>query len=225
MEEIFLEQGWKLETRPLFSGAELPADLKGYDLVLTLGGPMSVNQEQAYPFLKEETAFLRQALKLDQPVLGICLGAQLMAKALGVRVFPGPHKEIGWYWLNQTPLGRSDPLFSLLDPLFLVFEWHGETFELPPGASCLAGNSSFPAQAFRYGTCSYGLQFHLELTLPLLKTWCSVWEEEIKDARPQPITAADILRDASIYLERLQTQARRWLTTYLRLIEGRGKTK
>ena len=220
-EEIFLEQGWKLEILPLFSGADLPASLDGCDLILTLGGPMSATQEKAYPFLKKETAFLRQALKMDHPVLGICLGAQLMAKALGSRVFPGPHKEIGWYWLDQTPLGRSDPLFSRLDPSFLVFEWHGETFELPPDAACLAGNSAYPCQAFRYGARAYGIQFHLELTLPMLRTWCSAWEEEIKEARPQPITAPDILRDAAVYLDRLQAQARRWLKSYLLRIEKR----
>jgi GMP synthase (glutamine-hydrolysing) len=221
-ESIMQEQGWRRETLPLFDGASFPASPDEFDLILSLGGPMSANQERAYPFLKKERAFLHQALKRGQPVLGICLGAQLMARALGARVYPGPHKEIGWYWLNQTPAGRSDPLFSRLDPFFLVFQWHGETFDLPPGAVCLAGNRPYPHQAFRFGARAYGLQFHLELDLALLKSWLSSWEEEIGEARPQPITAPDILRDGAIYLERLQEQARRWLTAYLSLILAEG---
>jgi GMP synthase (glutamine-hydrolysing) len=186
---------------------------------------MSANQTETFPFLKKETLFLYQALKLGQPVLGICLGAQLMAKALGARVYRGPHKEIGWYWLNQTPAGRTDPLFSLLDPYFLVFQWHGETFDLPQETICLAGNAAYPHQAFRFGPRAYGIQFHLELDLPLLRSWLSAWEAEIKEARPQPITAPDILRDAVIYLEKLQDQARRWLTHFLALIHPLRKTR
>lgn len=217
-EAILKEAGWQMEIRRLFAGADVPPSPGGFDLILSLGGPMSANQDRAYPFLKKETVFLHQALKLGQPVLGVCLGAQLMAKALGARVYPGPHKEIGWYWLNQTPAGRSDLLFSRLDPYFLVFQWHGETFDLPAGAVCLAGNMAYPHQAFRFGPRAYGLQFHLELDLKLLKSWLSSWEKEIREARPQPITAPDILRDGAIYLERLQDQARRWLTGYLSLI-------
>lgn len=219
---ILQERGWRQETLPLFDGAAFPSSPDGFDLILSLGGPMSASQERAYPFLKKERAFLHQALKRGQPVLGICLGAQLMARALGARVYPGPHKEIGWYWLNQTPAGRSDPLFSHLDPFFLVFQWHGETFDLPSGAVCLAGNRPYPHQAFRFGARAYGLQFHLELDLALLKSWLSSWEDEIGEARPQPITAPDILRDGAIYLERLQEQARRWLTAYLSLILAEG---
>jgi GMP synthase (glutamine-hydrolysing) len=218
-EEMLLEQGWALEVLPLFAGADLPASLNGFGLTLVLGGPMSANQEEDHPFLRKEIPFLRKALKTEEPVLGICLGAQLMAKALGARVLPGPHKEIGWYWLNQTPAARTDPLFSQLDPTFLVFQWHGETFDLPTGAACLAGNPAYPHQAFRWGAAAYGLQFHLEMTPPLLQTWLTAWRDEIKEARPQPTTAEDILRDAAIYLERLQSQARRVFVRYLRLLE------
>jgi GMP synthase (glutamine-hydrolysing) len=222
-EVVLDEQGWDPQILPLFEGAAFPPSAEGFDLILSLGGPMSANQEEIYPFLKQETSFLYQALKLGQPVLGVCLGAQLMARALGARVYPGPHKEIGWYWLNQTPAGRADPLFSLLDPYFLVFQWHGETFDLPPETVCLAGNTAYPHQAFRFGPRAYGIQFHLELDLPLLISWLSAWEGEIKEARPQPITAGDILRDGGIYMEKLQNQARRWLTSYLALIRPPGR--
>jgi len=218
-EKILLEQGWALDARPLFSGTPLPDSLEDYGMVLVLGGPMSVNDEKDHPFLKNEIPFIRKALKIGYPVLGICLGAQLMAKALGARVYPGPHKEIGWYWLNQTPSARSDPLFVRLDPYFLVFQWHGETFDLPSEAFCLAGNQAYPNQAFRFGTSAYGLQFHFEITRPMLKTWLSSWVEEIKEARPQPLTAQTILGESRIYMDRLHNQARSVFGEYLRLVE------
>lgn len=219
-ENILQEKDWILDVRPLFSGAPLPASLQDYGMVLVLGGPMSVNDEKDHPFLKEEIPFIRMALKIGHPVLGICLGAQLMAKALGARVYPGPHKEIGWYWLNQTPSARSDPLFAHLDPYFLVFQWHGETFDLPSEAICLAGNQAYPHQAFRLGTSAYGLQFHFELTKPMLRTWLSSWVEEIKAARPQPLTARSILEEARIYMDRLHQQARAVFVEFVRMVEG-----
>jgi GMP synthase (glutamine-hydrolysing) len=218
-EEILLEHRWEIEVRTLFTGIGLPVTLKDYGMVLVLGGPMSANDEEIHPFLKEEIPFIRKALKIGHPVLGVCLGVQLMAKALGARVYPGPHKEIGWYWLSQTPSARSDPLFLRLDPYFLVFEWHGETFDLPPGAIGLAGNMAYPNQAFRIGELIYGLQFHLEVTQPMLETWLSGWSDEIKEAKPQPLTAREIFEDAHIYLDRLQVQARRFFTGYLSLVE------
>jgi GMP synthase (glutamine-hydrolysing) len=218
-ETILREQGWKLETLPLYAGKELPDSIDPYDLILIMGGPMSANDEARHPFLKKELPFIRQVMKLGKPVLGICLGAQLMAKALGARVYPGPHKEIGWYFLNQTPSAKSDPLFTLLDPCFLVFQWHGETFDLPNGGICLAGNEAYPQQAFRFGDWAYGLQFHFEVTETMIKTWLSQWADEIKKARPQPVTAQDILRDSRIYLERLQKQVRLFFGGYLGLLE------
>lgn len=218
-EKILKEKDWTREILPLYQGKGLPGSMGPYDLVLIMGGPMSANDEEKHPFLKKELPFIRQVLKLGKPVLGICLGAQLMAKSLGARVYPGPHKEIGWYFLNQTPAARSDPLFSLLDSSFLVFQWHGETFDLPNGAIGLAGNQAYPQQAFRFGDWAYGLQFHFEVTESMIKTWLSLWADEIKMAKPQPLTAQDILRDSRIYLERLQKQVRIFFGHYLGFIE------
>ena len=218
-EKILKERGWEQEILPLYSGKVLPDSVDSYGLTLIMGGPMSANDEDRFPFLKKEIPFVRQMLKLGKPVLGICLGAQIMAKSLGARVYPGPHKEIGWYFLNQTPSAKSDPLFSLLDSYFLVFQWHGETFDLPNGGICLAGNEAYPSQAFRFGEWAYGLQFHFEVTEPMIKTWLGQWSEEIKKAKPQPSSALDILRDSRIYLERLQKQVRLFFGRYLELLE------
>lgn len=218
-EKILREKGWTKEILPLYDGKALPVSVDSYGLILIMGGPMSANDEDRVPFLKKELPFIRQMLKLGKPVLGICLGAQLMAKSLGAQVYPGPYKEIGWYFLNQTPAAKSDPLFSLLDSCFLVFQWHGETFDLPNGGMCLAGNEAYPRQAFRFGERAYGLQFHFEVTEPMIKTWVGQWAEEIKQAKPQPLTAQDILRDSRVYLERLQKQVRLFFGGYLDLLE------
>ncbi len=218
--EILLrERGWTHETLRLDQGKELPVSVDPFGLILVLGGPMSANDQDQYPFLRKEIPFLRRMLKLGKPVMGVCLGAQLMAKALGARVYPGPYKEIGWYFLTQTPAGRADPLFSLLDPCFLVFQWHGETFDLPSGGVCLAGNPVYPHQAFRFGQWAYGLQFHFEVTQEMIKTWVKQWADEIKEAKPQPLTARDILQDGRIYLERLHRQGDRFFSGYLSLLE------
>ena len=218
-EKILKEKGWEREILPLYAGKPLPDSVEPYDLILIMGGPMSANDEDRYPFLKKELPFIRQMLKLGKSVMGICLGAQLMAKSLGAKVYPGPHKEIGWYFLNQTPSAKSDPLFSLLDSCFLVFQWHGETFDLPNGGIGLSGNEAYPSQAFRFGEWAYGLQFHFEVTEPMIKTWLAQWGEEIKKAKPQPLTAQDILRDSRIYLERLQKQVWLFFGRYLELLE------
>ncbi|MEW6186387.1 MAG: gamma-glutamyl-gamma-aminobutyrate hydrolase family protein [Thermodesulfobacteriota bacterium] len=216
---ILKEKGWTREILPLFEGRSLPESTDEFGLILVMGGPMSVNDEDRFPFLKQEILFIRQMIKLGKPVLGICLGAQLMAKSLGARVYPGPHKEIGWYFLNQTPSGKADPLFSLLDPCFLVFQWHGETFDLPNGGICLAGNQVFPQQAFRFGDRAYGLQFHFEVTEGMIKTWLKQWAGEIKTAKPQPLSARDILQDSKVYLDRLQKQVRIFFGRYLELLK------
>jgi GMP synthase (glutamine-hydrolysing) len=197
---ILKEKGWDVEICPLFKGAELPGSLRDYGLILISGSPMRLHDEKYPLWAKEEIQFIRQAFKIRQPVLGIGVGAQLMAKALGAAVRPSPHKEIGWYWINQTSQAGRDPLFSQMDPYLLVFQWHGEAIDLPSDAVCLAGNRAFPNQAFRVGAYSYGLQFHMEVTEVMVKTWLSVRSQEIKTARGTP---EDILSDAAIYMKKL----------------------
>jgi GMP synthase-like glutamine amidotransferase len=126
-----------------------------------LGGPMSVNDEADLPWLKEEKHFISEAISSGKPVLGICLGAQLIANALGARVYPGRHKEIGWFDIECT---SNDPDLFRFPKTATVFHWHGETFDLPPGASRLARSAGCENQAFQIGSRVMGLQFHLETT-------------------------------------------------------------
>jgi GMP synthase-like glutamine amidotransferase len=131
------------------------------DLIIALGGPMSGNDEAGLPWLKEEKRFISGAIKAGKPVLGICLGAQLIAGALGARVYPGRHKEIGWLDIEST---SSHPDLFQFPKTAAVFHWHGETFDLPPGASRLARSAGCETQAFQIGSNVIGLQFHLETT-------------------------------------------------------------
>jgi GMP synthase (glutamine-hydrolysing) len=131
---------------------------------------MSVND--SLPWLRQEERFLTAAISSGVPVLGICLGAQLLAKCLGARVYPMRHKEIGWYPVNFTEAGLGDPLFEGLDADETVFQWHGDTFDLPAGAVHLAASELCANQAFRAGANLYGLQFHPEVTPEIIASWC-----------------------------------------------------
>jgi GMP synthase-like glutamine amidotransferase len=149
-----------IATTRLFADEPLPA-VEGLDLVIVLGGPMSANDEKRYPWLMREKAFLRSVIANDVPLLGICLGAQLIASALGQRVFANTQPEIGWFPIEMEPAGPQDYCFP--SPLS-VFHWHGESFDLPVGARRLARSAACENQAFQLGRKVIGLQFHLETT-------------------------------------------------------------
>ena len=172
-------RGWTLETVALYEGARLPEDAQGYQTVIVMGGPMGVYDEAAYPFLRHEQRFLTRVLAQGVPLLGICLGSQLLAKALGARVYRNPQKEIGWYTIDLTPPGVADPLFASLPSPIPVFQWHGDAFDLPVGATPLASSPLCTHQAFRYGDRVYGLLFHLELTPDVIHRWIAAFHDEL----------------------------------------------
>jgi GMP synthase-like glutamine amidotransferase len=160
------------------AGAALP-DIDAYDAFIFLGGPMSVNDD--LPDLCHEMECIRQAMAQRQPILGICLGAQLIARASGARVRRNTAREIGWYGLHFTEAAGGDRLFHGLSQE-TVFHWHGETFDLPHGAELLASSDLCRNQAFRLGEQVYGLQFHLEVTPEMIADWC-VQDENCGDVR------------------------------------------
>jgi GMP synthase (glutamine-hydrolysing) len=142
-----------------------------YGALIFLGGVMSANDD--LPFLRREVEHIRAAVVRGQPVLGICLGAQLIAKALGARVYKNAIAEIGWAPITFTHAAQHDPLFADLPPSETVFHWHGDTFDLPDGAELLASSLQCRHQAFRFGDRVYGLQFHLEVTAEMIAQWCA----------------------------------------------------
>jgi GMP synthase-like glutamine amidotransferase len=146
-----------------------PVDLADTAVLILMGGPMSANDD--LPWIPPEIATIREAVHRGIPVLGICLGAQLIARALGARVYRNPEKEIGWSSLQWTAAASADPLFNGFRDPETVFQWHGETFDLPPGAEHLAYSSACRHQAFRAGANVYGIQFHLEVTPEIVEEW------------------------------------------------------
>jgi GMP synthase-like glutamine amidotransferase len=204
-------RGMSISTALLFDGAllPLPAEL---DWLIVMGGPMSVNDESIHPWLRPEKRLIAQAIEAGKMVLGICLGAQLVAAALGARVFPNACKEIGWFPVRRT----KGPTDSRLAPLFAdeldVFHWHGETFELPRGATRFLESDACENQAFSLGSRVAGLQFHLETTQASAALLIECSRDEIVPSatiqtesemlsRPERFTAINRLMDS--VLERL----------------------
>lgn len=148
--------------------------LEGYDGLVILGGPMNCDEIDVYPFLAHEVKLIQQAFHQNMPILGICLGAQLMARALGAIVTKNPQKEIGWYPLTLTEAAKKDPLFKVFTSLTHVFQWHGDTFEIPEGATYLASSPLCKNQAFCFNKNAYALQFHLEVDEPMILRWLKV---------------------------------------------------
>src|SRR5690242_17640274 len=166
---VLRERGIHHRYLDLPRGDPPPRDLRGVGGLIVLGGPMAVYEADRHPFLATESTLLERALTAGRPVLGICLGAQLIASVLGSRVYAGERREIGWAPITLTPEGREDGAFGLLDPELVVFHMHGDTYELPPDAKNLARSGLYEQQAFRWGDVVYGLQFHLEFTEPMIQ--------------------------------------------------------
>lgn len=152
----------------LFDGRPVPQAAE-FDAWIVMGGPMNVDETDRYAFLGPERTLLRRLIAGDRPVMGVCLGAQLIARAAGARVYPGREKEIGLFEIHLTPVAADDPLFRLFGDPQAVFQWHGDTFDLPAGAVHLARSERFEHQAFRLGRRVYALQFHLESTSRMIE--------------------------------------------------------
>jgi GMP synthase (glutamine-hydrolysing) len=157
--------------RYLEAGVDDLSAAKDADLLIVLGGPIGIYEVGRYPFLKQEFAAIEGALKRKVPLIGICLGAQAIAAVLGCRVYPGREKEIGWGLISLSVEGRASPLSALSECSYRVLHWHGDTFDLPSGATRLAETAITPNQAFAYGPKVLALQFHVEPRARELERW------------------------------------------------------
>jgi len=161
IEQWLIKYGFDISCTRFFESTLLPAN-KEIDLLIVMGGPMSVNDEDKFPWLVSEKQFIREAINSGTPVLGICLGAQLIASAMGALVYRNSAKEIGWFPIDG--IAANDSSIYNFPSSMKVFHWHGETFDLPTGATLLAKSDGCENQAFQYGKSVIGLQFHLENT-------------------------------------------------------------
>jgi GMP synthase (glutamine-hydrolysing) len=168
-EEVLVRQGFEITYFEAGLNNFDSLDWDTPDLVVTLGGPIGVYETADYPWLKQEIDIIAQRLRLDRPTIGICLGAQVMAVALGAAVYPGPAREIGWSKLRLTPAAKPYGLVALDGTE--VLHWHGDTFDLPEGAVLLASTELTPQQAFSYGRAGLALQFHAEANGARMEPW------------------------------------------------------
>lgn len=165
-------------------GERLPASAEGFDALIMLGGAQDALDDINHPYLPAEAALARAFGEADKAVLGICLGAQILARAHGAKNILGRPIEFGWHEVRPTDAGRSDPVLSAIGEAAPIFHWHLDTFTLPPGAVHLATSQQTSMQAFRIGRASYGIQFHFEAGTELVTSWTSDFAEEIADCAP-----------------------------------------
>lgn len=198
IEDFLLGQGTPYRIAELWKDEIPPA--KDFTAVVIMGGPMSVNDENQYPYMRREKELVRAFIDEGKKVLGICLGAQMMAKALGAKVYAGPEKEIGWYDIELTEDGLRDPFLKRLAVhpragdfwrRFKVFHWHGETFDIPDGAVRIAKSSIYPNQAFRYGSHAYAFQFHIEVKKAMIYEWLKDEPLDMDQVRKQTEVSYD----------------------------------
>ena len=215
------QRGIAVDFLKIFKGDRIPKSINGYDGLIVLGGPMGVYEEDVYPFIKDEITLIKNALKNNISILGICLGAQLLAKAAGADVYKGKKKEIGWYKVELTDEGKREGLFIGLPDEFTVFQWHGDTWgqisNLSP-AKCLALSELFPRQIIKVGKNAYGLQFHLEVTAEMIKEWIDINDKELASVKSY-IHPKKILKDTPEHIEAIHKYGEIVFLRFLALLD------
>jgi GMP synthase-like glutamine amidotransferase len=213
-EDVLLERGATLTRVELDEGQALPG-LDGVDAVVAMGGPMSVNDEDGFAWLADEKRLIREAAERGVPYWGACLGVQLLASALGGRVYAGPSPEVGLLPVRLTEEGRADPVLGSLPAEFDTLQWHGDTFDLPDGAVLLASSDPYPNQAFRFGN-AYGVQFHLEVSVPMAEEWAEVpaygqYLDRVLGPGSLPQVIGDVAQHEAQMLDHARTMFGSWL--------------
>jgi GMP synthase (glutamine-hydrolysing) len=201
LDPLLKEAGFRIRYVNFGRDPQQRPSLDRYAALIVLGGPMNAHQIDTYPNLAAEVEMIREAVDDGMSVLGICLGAQLLAKALGGRVARNEHREIGWYDVRLTAAGRADPVLSSFASRQRVFQWHEDGISLPPDVPPLASSPASPVQAFRYGDHAYGFQFHLEVDASLVERWLTV-------PANQPMLAAESGR---VDPQQIRQQTNEWI--------------
>ena len=215
-ESVLSDHGYSIVYVEAGVGDLQEIDPREPELLIVLGGPIGAYEEAIYAFVLDELEILEERLAADLPTLGVCLGAQLMARALGARVYPGHQKEIGWTPLRLTDAGQRSCLGLLASEKTAVLHWHGDTFDLPSGATRLASTSIYENQAFFWGRRTLALQFHLEVTTKGLERWFIGHAGEI--AATQGITITQLRQHTARYGPALERVGRECFDRWLREI-------
>lgn len=214
LDPLLRRAGFRIRYINFQRNPEAVPDVDKYDGLVVLGGPMSVNDAARYPHLSREIAAIERTIRADKPVLGVCLGAQLTAAALGANVARNPRREIGWYDVRPTDAAQRDPLFESFGDSEPLFQWHSDTFSIPSGAIHLARSESCEAQAFRYGEKVYGLQFHLEVDAPMVERWLGT--ESLRREMAEHGFDPDTIRTSTrTHIARSEALARRVFSTFI----------
>lgn len=164
-----------------FQGDPVPPKMGDAVGLVVMGGPMGVYEQELYPFLRDEMRLMEDALHREKPILGVCLGSQLLAATLGARVARSRQKEIGWHPIRLAPAAAHDPLWKGCPPSFMAYHWHGDVFPLPHGAVALASSPLTEYQAFRYGPNAYGFLFHMEVTRQIIEEMIATFWNELQE--------------------------------------------
>lgn len=219
LDPLLKEAGFRIRYVNFGREPESRPKIDGYEALIILGGPMNSDQIDAFPNLVTEVEIIREAVDKNKSVLGICLGAQLLAKALGGSVARNPSREIGWYDVSLTEAGQNDPVLSEFSPVQEVFQWHEDGITLPDSAVHLARSDASHVQAFRYGEHVYGFQFHLEVDNSLVERWLTVPANQatLKDeaGRIDPDSIRAQTEDSIAALEQLSRDTfSRWIDRF-----------
>ena len=201
-----------------FEGQPAPRHMTGVDGLIVMGGSMGVYEHHWYPFLLDEIKLIETAIEEGKPVLGVCLGSQMLATALGARVTKAARKEIGWYPIRLEPDSAGDRLFGGAPSSFIAYHWHGDIFDLPGGARWLASSDLTEHQAFRCGTNAYGLLFHMEATHRIVEDMVNGFADELRE---EQVDGQRILSKATDYLPGLQEIGRRVFAEWADLVSNR----
>jgi len=216
LDPLLKQSGFRIRYVNFGRNPKIRPTLDKYAALIILGGPMNADQIDSYPNLHTEVEVIREAIDRDMSVLGICLGAQLLAKALGGSVCRNPDREIGWYDVELTEAGVKDPVLSTFARQQRVFQWHEDGIELPNEAVHLASSAASEVQAFRYGEHAYGFQFHLEVNSALIDRWLTVPNNQaILDAEEGNIDPAEIREQTDCSIDALQELSLRTFSRWI----------